>query len=139
MNMLPLFFISKQKHLGKGPEIIPLLEAWLPVLRANLETAQLGYPFLLVLLERLRAVPWGDPLPVGAALTRASTPRPPPAPQLPLYHSHSCACCGHRGQRHGPPPAGPHPGLASAQHRPQGGAHCPGWGLPLAALLLAGW
>lgn len=32
-----MFFISKQKHLGKGPEIAPLLEAWLPVLRANLE------------------------------------------------------------------------------------------------------
>lgn len=68
MNMLPLFFISKQKHLGKGPEIIPLLEAWLPVLRANLEAAQLGCPFFLVLLERLWTVPWGDPLPTGGLL-----------------------------------------------------------------------
>lgn len=39
MNTLPLFFISNQKQLGKGPEIIPHLEAWLPVLRASLETA----------------------------------------------------------------------------------------------------
>ena len=138
MNTLPLFFISKQKHLGKGPEIIPLLEAWLPVLRANLETAQVGCPFLLVPLERLWTVLWGDPLPTGAALTRASTPQPPLAPQLTLYHSHNCACCRHHWPRHGPPPTGPHPGLASAQHRPQGRAQCPGRGLPLTALLLAG-
>lgn len=39
MNTLPLFFISNQKQLGKGPEIIPLLEVWLTVLRASLETA----------------------------------------------------------------------------------------------------
>lgn len=117
--------------------IIPLLEAWLPVLQTNLETAQLGCPFLLVPLERLRTALWGDPLPTGAALTWASTPRPPLVPQLPLYHSHNCACHGHYWPRHGPPPVGPHPGLALAQHHPQGGAECPGQGLPLPALLLA--
>lgn len=93
--MLPLFFISKQKHLGKGPEIIPLLEAWLPVLRANLEAAQLGCPFLLVLLERLWTVPWGDPLPTGGCFNPILYPSAPigatapavPQPQLCLLRA----------------------------------------------------
>lgn len=76
LNALPLFFISKQKHLGKGPEIILLVEAWPPVLRANLETGLLLPP----------AASGGAP---GSAAGRSHS----------LRSWFNCACHGHHGAR----------------------------------------